>query len=75
MAQTPDNPPKDWTTALILCVTLGVLGGHRWYTGYKGSAIAQLLTMGGCGIWTLIDLIKIAQGSFVDAQGRPLIKK
>ena len=72
---TQENPPKDWQTTLLLCIFTGGVSGHRWYTGYKGSAIAQLLTAGGCMVWWIMDLIKILNGTFVDAQGRPLVKK
>jgi hypothetical protein len=67
-------PPKEWLTALLLCLLLGVFGAHRFYTGRIGSGIAQLLTLGGCGIWALIDLIMIITGSFTDASGQPLRK-
>jgi TM2 domain-containing membrane protein YozV len=66
--------PKDWLTTLLLCLFLGGLGVHRFYTGKTGSGIAQLLTLGGCGIWALVDLIMIATGKYVDAAGRPLVK-
>ena len=49
-------------TALILCIFLGGLGVHRFYLGYIGIGIVQLLTAGGCGIWSLIDLIRIITG-------------
>jgi TM2 domain-containing membrane protein YozV len=45
---------------------------HRFYTGYIGIGIAQLLTFGGCGIWQLIDLIAIFRGTYADASGRSL---
>ncbi|MDY0401597.1 MAG: TM2 domain-containing protein [Bacteroidales bacterium] len=32
---------------------------HRFYLGYTWQGIVQLLTLGGLGIWTLIDLIRI----------------
>ncbi len=48
--------------ALILCLFVGFLGIHRFYLGYIGIGIIQLLTLGGCGIWTLIDLIRIITG-------------
>jgi len=65
---------KDWLTTLLLCVFLGGLGVHRFYTGHTGIGIVQLLTVGGCGIWALIDLVMIITGSFKDANGLPLRK-
>lgn len=66
---------KDWLTTLLLCVFLGGVGVHRFYTGHTGIGVAQLLTLGGCGIWTIYDLIMIATGKFLDASGQPLLKK
>ena len=64
---THDSKPassggKSQTVALILCLLLGVLGIHRFYLGYIGVGVIQLLTLGGCGIWALIDLILIITG-------------
>ena len=69
------TPQKDWLTTLLLALFLGGLGVHRFYTGHTGIGIAQLLTLGGCGIWALYDLIMIATGSFKDAAGQPLLRK
>lgn len=66
---------SDWLTTLLLCIFLGGLGIHRFYTGHTAIGIVQLLTLGGCGIWTLIDLILIITGSFKDASGNPLARK
>lgn len=53
---------KDQLVALLLAFFIGAIGIHRFYLGYTGIGIAQLLTLGGCGIWALIDLIRIATG-------------
>lgn len=60
---------KDWLVTLLLCWFLGAVGGHRFYVGKIGTGILQLLTMGGCGIWIIIDLIMVITGKFTDAQG------
>jgi hypothetical protein len=66
---------RDWLTALLLCFFLGVFGVHRFYTGHIGLGVVQLLTLGGCGIWALIDFIMIIVGSFRDAEGRLLVRR
>ena len=58
-------------TMMIVCWFLGGLGIHRLMMGYSNWWL-MLLTLGGCGIWTLIDLIQIATGSMKMADGRDL---
>ncbi len=50
---------KSWLVTLLLCVFLGSVSAHRFYTGYIGIGILQIITFGGFGIWWLIDLIMI----------------
>lgn len=65
----------DWLTTLLLCFFVGALGIHSFYTKKTGIGIAQLFTLGGCGIWALVDLIMIVTENFKDGQGRPLVRK
>lgn len=72
---TPNGEPiseKSRAAAAILCWFLGVLGIHRFYVGKVGTGIAQLFTLGGLGIWALIDFIMILVGSFKDINGKVL---
>ena len=58
--------------AFILCWFFGAFGVHRFYVGKTGTGIIQLFTLGGLGIWALIDLITIIMGNFTDADGNKI---
>ncbi|MDG4789542.1 TM2 domain-containing protein [Micromonospora sp. WMMD1102] len=73
-AAGPAVGQKSWIAALLLCLFLGTIGVHRFYVGKVGTGILMLLTFGGFGIWTLIDLIMIAVGKFTDKQGLALAR-
>jgi TM2 domain-containing membrane protein YozV len=66
--------PKSWMVALLLSLFVGTLGVDRFYLGYTGLGLAKLFTLGGCYVWWIIDLIKIASGNMTDANGQPLAK-
>jgi hypothetical protein len=65
---------RDWTTTLVLSVLVGTLGVDQFYLGNTGLGVAKLLTCGGLGIWTIIDIIRIATNSVTDSRGLPLRK-
>jgi RNA polymerase subunit RPABC4/transcription elongation factor Spt4 len=67
-----DSSPKSQTVVVILAFFLGVFGIHRFYVGKNGTAILQLLTFGGLGIWAFIDFIIAACGAFTDSDGRKI---
>jgi len=66
------NPPKSKIAAALLCFFLGCFGIHRFYLGYTTIGIIQILTVGGCGIWALIDFIQILLGNLKDSEGQDL---
>jgi hypothetical protein len=57
----PSSPDIDWGLAAV-CWLVGTLGIHRFMMGDTNNGILMLLTLGGCGIWALIDLISILSG-------------
>jgi len=66
---TEQTSGKSFVATLILCIILGGLGVHRFYVGKVGTGIIMLLTLGGLGIWQLIDIIRIAIQKFKDSDG------
>jgi len=66
------TPVKSQATAFILSWLLGPFGADRFYLGYTGLGILKLCTLGGCGIWALIDFAIVGMGDMKDAQGNSL---
>lgn len=64
---------KKKTTTLIISILLGELGIDRFYLGYTGLGILKLITVGGCGIWWIIDIIMILTGNMKTKDGQPLV--
>jgi hypothetical protein len=63
---------KSWIAAVIVSFFLGALGIDRFYLGNNAIGFAKLFTLGGLGIWALIDFLLIALRKVPDANGRPL---
>ena len=60
---------KKRLVAAILAFFFGVFGAHRFYAGKIGTGVLQLITIGGLGIWAIIDFIIILFGEFKDIEG------
>lgn len=63
---------KNRTLTLILCFFVGIFGVHYFYVGKIGIGIVYFITAGLFGIGWLVDIIRIAVGSFRDADGFPV---
>ena len=62
----------DWLTLFLLTVFVGVLGVHRFYVGKIGTGFLMLLTLGGLGVWFLVDLILVVTGQFTNKDGEKI---
>jgi TM2 domain-containing membrane protein YozV len=54
---------KDPTTTLIVSILAGSIGVDRFMIGDTGIGVGKLLTCGGLGIWTIIDLFLIQKAT------------
>jgi len=65
--------PRSWYIALLLAVFLGWFGLDRFYIGRYKAGWLKLITLGGLGIWYLLDIILIASEYRKDRWYRPLV--
>lgn len=63
---------KSKVVLALVCFFLGAFGIHRFMVGKIGTGILMLVTLGGLGIWSLIDFIVILTGNFTDKQGNKI---
>jgi hypothetical protein len=60
---------KSFMTTWVLALLLGGFGIDRFYLGKVGTGILKLVTLGGFGVWALVDLIITLAGKQRDKQG------
>ena len=60
-------------TFLLFIILSWPLGAHRFFLKRYASAILFIITIGGCGIWWIVDFILIVTGSMKDNE-RKLVK-
>jgi TM2 domain-containing membrane protein YozV len=58
--------------ALVLSLLWGSIALDRFYLGYTGLGTVKLLTLGGCGVWWLLDVVRLLRGRLPDADGNAL---
>lgn len=77
MQETAHKQPyqRNYFIALILSIVVGEFGIDRFYMGKIGTGILKLITLGGVGIWWIIDIILIATGEMKDKHGQPMTRE
>jgi hypothetical protein len=70
--ETSTVSDKKRLLAVVLCLGFGIFGAHRFYAGKIRSAKVMLCTIGGLGIWYVIDSVIVLFGEFTDNEGRKL---
>lgn len=66
----PESPRarKSARVAVLLWLLTGLVGGHRYYLGRPGTGLLQTITLGGFGVWWLIDVL-LLPGMLREANG------
>lgn len=58
---------RAWVAMVLACLGfVGLCGLHRFYVGRIWSALLQLATLGGLGVWQVVDMVRIGLGRFED---------
>jgi TM2 domain-containing membrane protein YozV len=61
--------PKKRSMVILLCIFFGLFGVHRFYLGKIGTGIIMILTLGGFGIWAIVDFFIAIFGDYKDSNG------
>ncbi|MGC4174934.1 TM2 domain-containing protein [Demequina sp.] len=65
-------PQKSFVATWLFAWLFGYFGIDRFYLGKIGTGILKLITVGGFGLWYLIDVILVLAGGQHDKHGRDL---
>ena len=65
---------RHFLAAFFISFMWGIFGIDRMYLGKWGTGILKLVTLGGLGVWALVDTASIMAGTMRDKQGREMLQ-
>ncbi|XP_038046343.1 TM2 domain-containing protein 2-like [Patiria miniata] len=58
-----------FVTTLLFSVLLGFFGIDRFCLGYVGMGVGKVLTLGGFGVWWIVDIVLLCTGNLMPSDG------
>ena len=66
----PSKSEKSWFKTFLLCLFLGGIGAHRFYTGHTLLGVVYFLTFGLFGFGWFFDFVTLIFGNYYDSDGK-----
>jgi len=69
LSATAGESDKNWALTFCLSLCLGSFGADRFYLNSIGLGLLKLVSLGGLGVWWLLDILLLLFGKMRDGDG------